>query len=259
MKALIGKKIDMSSLTLKSGVRIPVTRIQAGPVVITAVRTVEKDGYSALQLGFGQGRNLSKPILGHLKNSKVSPQIIREIRLSKLEDTNIGDQFKAAEVFRKGEVVDITGTSKGKGFAGVVKRHGFHGGPKTHGQSDRHRAPGSIGAGTTPGRVLKGKKMAGRMGAERSTVQGLEIISIDGDDLLTVKGAVPGPRGGVVVITKSDKKRKIYHGPQAQAMHEDNEEEKEDSDKDVENTAPSSETTNASNTETSPVVEGQNG
>lgn len=228
MKAIIGKKINMSQRFTADGRAVPVTRIKAGPVTVTALRTPEKDGYLAVQLGFGSGRNISKSMQGHLKASKANPTNIREFRLAKSEPINVGDQFKVTDIFRKGEVVDVTATSKGKGFAGVVKRHGFHGGPKTHGQSDRHRAPGSIGAGTTPGRVLKGKKMAGRMGNEQVTTQGLEVIAIEPEeDILVLKGAVPGPTGGVLTIVKSKKKRKVYHGPQAVSMSDDEEEEGE--------------------------------
>jgi large subunit ribosomal protein L3 len=224
MKAIIGRKLNMSQTFTNDGRAVPVTRIKAGPVVVTALRTAEKDGYLAVQLGFGQGKNLSKSVIGHLKTSKATPAIMREFRLAKSEALNVGDTFKVADVFRKGEVVDVTATSKGKGFAGVVKRHGFHGGPKTHGQSDRHRAPGSIGSGTTPGRVVKGKKMAGRMGNAQVTTQGLEIVAIDTEnELLIVKGAIPGPPEGIVLISKSKKKRKAYHGPQAVSMSGDKE------------------------------------
>jgi large subunit ribosomal protein L3 len=219
MKAIIGKKLEMSQAVTAAGQRVPITRIKAGPVVIISIRQPEKDGYLAVQLGYGVGKKISKPLTGHLAGSHATPAILREFRLAKSEDLQIGDQLKVADVFKKGEVVDVVGTSKGKGFAGGMKRHGFHGGPKTHGQSDRSRAPGSIGSGTTPGRVLKGKKMAGRMGASRVTTQGLEIIDIDdGNDVLVVKGAVPGAAGSLVFITKSAKKRKVYHGPQAQAL-----------------------------------------
>jgi large subunit ribosomal protein L3 len=224
MKAILGKKIDMSQAVTTAGLRIPVTRIQAGPVVVTALKTEEKDGYMAVQIGLGESKHPTKALQGHLKGSAKNPSILREIRINKEEELKVGDTLKVADVFRKGEVVDVTATSKGKGFAGGIKRHGFHGGPKTHGQSDRHRAPGSIGSTTTPGRVFKGKKMAGRMGGEQVTTQGLEIIEIGADDVLVVKGAVPGPRGNLVIITKSDKKKKIYHGPQIQALPHGDEE-----------------------------------
>lgn len=228
MKAIIGKKLNMSQAVTTAGVRIPVTRIKAGPVVVTAVKTADTDGYQAIQIGFGEVKKMTRGLQGHLKSSKASPRLLREVRLNRAEDLEVGTVLKVADVFHKGEVVDVTATSKGKGFAGTIKRHGFHGGPKTHGQSDRHRAPGSIGSGTTPGRVLKGKKMSGRMGGDQVTTQGLEVISIESEEgILVVKGAVPGPTGGVVFITKSDKKRKIYHGPQAQALPQEEGEEPE--------------------------------
>lgn len=217
MKAIIGKKLNMTQRVTTTGQRVAVTRIKAGPVVITALRDPEKDGYLAVQLGYGMAKHPTRAEAGHAKAAKATPAVLREFRLDRKEDLTIGHEYQAGDVFRKGEVVDIEGISKGKGFAGVIKRHGFHGGPKTHGQSDRHRAPGSIGSGTTPGRVLKGKKMAGRMGGEQVTVQGLEILGVEGDELV-VKGAIPGVPGSVVLITKSEKKRKIYHGPQAQAL-----------------------------------------
>lgn len=219
MKAMLGHKLTMSQTATADGRHIPVTRIQAGPVTVTALRTKEKDGYLAVQIGLGQAKHPSKALLGHLKASKVTSQVLREVRLDRSEEINVGDSLQVADVFRKGEVVDVTSTSKGKGFAGGMKRHGFHGGPKTHGQSDRHRAPGSIGTTTTPGRVFKGKKMAGRMGADQVTTQGLEVVEVDAENgILVVKGCVPGPTGALVLITRSDKKRKVYHGPQIQAL-----------------------------------------
>lgn len=223
---MIGKKLNMGQAVTGTGQRVAVTRVKAGPVVVTALRDPEKDGYLAVQLGFGVAKHPTKAAIGHAQAAKVTPLLLREFRLERKEELNVGQEFSASDVFRKGEVVDITGVSKGKGFAGVIKRHGFHGGPKTHGQSDRHRAPGSIGSGTTPGRVLKGKKMAGRMGGEQVTVQGLEIIGLEGDELV-LKGAIPGATGTVVLITKSQKKRKIYHGPQAQALPSGDEEDGE--------------------------------
>lgn len=219
MKAILGKKLTMSQTVTADGRRVPVTRIKAGPVTVTQIKSVGSDGYDAVQLGFGLGKKLSKPLLGHLKTSSATPAIFKEIRLEKAEEISVGDKISVADVFSQGEVVDVTATSKGKGFAGGIKRHHFSGGPKTHGQSDRHRAPGSIGSTTTPGRVLRGKHMAGRMGGTQATTQGLEVMAVNADEgILVVKGAVPGPTGGVVLITKSDKKLKIYHGPQAQAL-----------------------------------------
>ncbi len=225
MKAILGKKLNMGQMTTSDGRRVPVTRISAGPVTVTQLKTEEKDGYTAVQIGWGEARKTSKALQGHLKNSKVNPAVLKEIRLQKSEELNVGDEVKIGDVFRKGEVVDVTGISKGKGFAGGVKRHHFAGGPKTHGQSDRHRAPGSIGSGTTPGRVFKGMKMAGHLGAEKVTVQGLEVMEVSPEEnILVVKGAIPGVSGAVLVITKSEKKRKVYHGPQVQALPKGDEE-----------------------------------
>lgn len=225
MKAILGKKLDMGQMTTSDGRRVPVTKILAGPVTVTQIRTAEKDGYLAVQLGLGKAKHPSKALQGHLKGAPHVPAIFKEIRLDKAEEINVGDSLTVGDVFKKGEVVDVMGISKGKGFAGGVKRHHFAGGPKTHGQSDRHRGPGSIGSTTTPGRVFKGKRMAGHLGAERVTVQGLEVMAVTPEEnLLVVKGAVPGPAGTVLVITKSEKKLKIYHGPQVQALPHGDEE-----------------------------------
>lgn len=190
------------------GTRVPVTWIKTGPCIVTYVRTQEKDGYSAVQLGFSEKKikNITKPLLGHLKGAvkdNKAPRFLREVRLETESDLKVGDIVKLTAIFKKGDVVSVAGTSKGKGFEGVVKRHHFAGGPKTHGQSDRHRAPGSIGQGTTPGRVLKGKHMAGRMGSDRVTVKNLIVVDINPDkDLLAVSGPVPGITGGLIEIRK---------------------------------------------------------
>lgn len=219
MQAIIGKKLTMSQSETSDGRRVAVTKISAGPVTVTGLKDDVKDGYFAVQLGFGSAKKLNKSVIGQIKNPDIKPEVIKEVRLTAREEVNIGDKFQIGDVFKAGEVVDVTAIAKGKGFAGGIKRHGFHGGPKTHGQSDRHRAPGSIGSTTTPGRVLKGKRMAGRMGGGQITTQGLEVIEVDAENnVLVVKGAVPGPTGAAVLITRSDKKRKTYHGPQAQAL-----------------------------------------
>ncbi len=193
-----------------AGIRIPVTHIEVTPAVVTQVKSMDKDGYIALQLGFGKAsRNITKPLIGHLKQTgkdqKDLPRFLREVAYTAVEGESItvGSTIAADTIFAVGDTVAVTGISKGKGFAGVVKRHGFHGGPKTHGQSDRHRAPGSIGAGTTPGRVYKGKRMAGRMGTETVTTQGLKVIALDvAKHILTIKGLIPGNSGGLVQINK---------------------------------------------------------
>jgi large subunit ribosomal protein L3 len=206
MKGLIGKKVGMTQLFDDAGRAIPVTVIVAGPCYVTQVRTVDQDGYSAVQLGFEETKTqrLSGGELGHLKKNELPPlRILREFRTD--EEIEEG-QTLTVDVFEEGERVDIVGKSKGRGFAGVVKRWGFSGGPKTHGQSDRHRAPGSIGAGSTPGRVFKGKKMPGRMGNETVTSQNLLISRIDPENnIIAVRGSVPGPKNGLVIIKEARK------------------------------------------------------
>jgi len=202
LKGLIGKKIGMTQIFDENGVALPVTVIEAGPCYVTQVRSHEVDGYSAVQLGFGEvnPKRLTGGQRGHLKTNDLPPlRFLREFRIKKPEVV-VGDQI-TVEDFEVGERVDVTGTSKGKGFQGGVKRHGFRGGPKTHGQSDRLRAPGSAGAGSTPGRVFKGKRNAGQMGNVRVTSQGLKVVLVDAErNLIGVMGAVPGAKGGLVMI-----------------------------------------------------------
>jgi large subunit ribosomal protein L3 len=208
MKGLIGKKIGMTQIFDENGLAIPVTLIEAGPCYVTQIRTPENDGYNAVQLGFEEvkPKRLTSGQLGHLKNNELPPlRFLREFRV-KDPQVNEGDKLAVGEVFDVGEQVDVVGTSKGKGFQGVVKRYGFRGGPKTHGQSDRLRAPGSIGATTTPGRVFKGKRMPGHMGFERVTVHNLRVEYLDADrNLMGVRGAIPGPKGGIVMIKEARK------------------------------------------------------
>jgi len=202
LKGLIGKKIGMIQIFDDNGAAVPVTVIEAGPCYVTQVRKVDTDGYSAIQMGFEEvkPKRLTAGQLGHLKRNDIPPlRFLREFKV-KTPDVEEGSSV-TVEVFNEGDYVDVVGTSKGKGFAGAVKRHGFRGGPKTHGQSDRQRAPGSHGAGTTPGRVFKGSRGPGHMGHERVTVHNLKIIQVDKDrNLLAVRGAIPGPKGGVVMI-----------------------------------------------------------
>ena len=206
MKGLIGKKVGMTQLFDDAGRAVPVTVIKAGPCYVTQVRTVDQDGYSAVQLGFEETKTqrLSGGELGHLKKNELPPlRILREFRTN--EELEEG-QTLTVDVFEEGERVDIVGKSKGRGFTGVVKRYGFSGGPKTHGQSDRHRAPGSIGAGSTPGRVFKGKRMPGRMGTDTVTSQNLLISRIDPENnIIAVRGSVPGPKNGLVIIKEARK------------------------------------------------------
>lgn len=213
VKGILGKKVGMTRIFDQSGEVIPVTVIQAGPCFVTQKKTVERNGYSAIQLGFEEvkPKSLTRPELMHLRKNKLPPlRHLREIRVSESELENYEEGQKiSVSIFDVGDKVDVTGFSKGRGFAGVVKRHGFRGGPKTHGQSDRHRAPGSIGQTTTPGRVYKGKRMAGHMGNERVTAQTLEVVLVDPErNLLAVKGSVPGARNGLLII-KEARKTKI--------------------------------------------------
>jgi large subunit ribosomal protein L3 len=207
LKGLIGKKVGMTQIFDDAGVAIPVTLIEAGPCYVTQVRTSETDGYSAVQLGFEEvkPKRLSGGQLGHLKRNNLPPlRFLREFRAKEAE-LKEGESLTVA-LFEVGDIVDVIGTSKGKGFQGGVKRYHFHGGPKTHGQSDRNRAPGSRGSGTTPGRVWKGARGPGHMGNERVTSQNLRVVLVDTErNLLGVRGAVPGAKGGLVVINEARK------------------------------------------------------
>jgi len=201
-KGLIGRKIGMTQVFDDDGAALPVTLIEAGPCYVTQIKTEENDGYASVQLGFSEvkPKRLTRGQLGHLERNDLPPlKVLREFD-SSAPDVSEGDMLKA-DVFEKDERVDIVGTSKGRGFAGVVKRWGFAGGPKTHGQSDRLRAPGSLGSGTTPGRVWKGKKGPGRMGNVRVTSSNVRVVLVDAErNLIAVDGSVPGPKGGLVVI-----------------------------------------------------------
>jgi len=200
VRGLIGRKLGMTQVFNDEGLAIPVTVIEAGPCVVTQVRTKEKDGYEAVQLGFGIAKKLNKPQQGHVKPSGHLVKTLREVKADDYSTIEVGQVFKA-DTFAEGDLIDVTGTSKGRGFQGGMKRHGFGGGPRTHGQSDRSRAPGSIGASATPGRVLKGMRMAGHMGHERVTVQNLRVVRVDPErNLLLVEGSVPGPKQGELLI-----------------------------------------------------------
>ena len=204
MDTILGKKIKMDQAFVDDA-RVPVTIIDASPNVVTQVKTMDTDGYDSVQLGFDMKRtkNISKAMQGHLKKFTTegkAPKFLREVKGA--HEVSVGDSIEVSKVFSEGDIVAVTGTSKGKGFAGVIKRWGFKGGPKTHGQSDRHRSPGSIGmGGTTPGRVAKGKKMGGRMGGGTVTVRNLKVVSINKDtNQLLVSGPVPGVPGGLVIV-----------------------------------------------------------
>ena len=209
MRGILGKKVGMTQLFDEQGNVVPVTIIEAGPCYVTQVKTTETDGYHAIQLGFEEvaERKLTKRQRGHLeKSGSPSLRRLREIRSNEPPAYALGDEIKA-DIFQEGDVVDVVGISKGRGFAGAVKRHGFAGGPKTHGQSDRHRATGSRGAGTTPGHTFPGTKAPGQMGNKRVSVQNLKVALVDPErNLLAIKGAVPGPRSGLVMIREAVKK-----------------------------------------------------
>ena len=206
-KALIGKKVGMTQIFDEEGKVIPVTVIEATPCTVTQIKTVEQDGYSAVQLGFGDVKEskLNKPRLGHLSKNKIAPKkYLREFRLDSVEGMNVGDELKA-DVFTAGDRVDIQGTSKGKGFQGVIKRHGQSRGPMGHG-SMYHRRPGSMGPTSTPGRVFKGKKLPGHMGAQTISIQNLEVVRVDLDkNVILVKGSVPGAKGAILKLKSSVK------------------------------------------------------
>ena len=199
MKGIIGKKIGMTQTFSEKGEVQPVTLVQAGPCVITQIKTESNDGYNAIQIGYETVKKANKPTSGHLQRTG-NYKHLREIRVEELDELQVG-QLLNVQMFTVGEIIRVTANSKGRGFAGGMKRHGFHGGPKTHGQSDRWRAPGSVGAGSTPGRVFKGKRMAGHYGNETITTRGLEVVSVDlENNILSIKGAVPGARDTLVMV-----------------------------------------------------------
>jgi large subunit ribosomal protein L3 len=209
IQGLLGKKIDQTQAFLEDGTRIPLSLISVSGNIITQIKTPEKEKYSAVQLGFGDTKKANKAAKGHSKKAGIekSPRFFREIRVEDTVGIELGKELEIAEILEPGDVIDVTGTSKGKGYAGVVKRHHFKGGPKTHGQSDRHRAPGASGQGTTPGRVYKGKRMSGRMGNETVTVKNLTVIDFK-DGVVYVKGLIPGIKGAVVLIKKVEDSKK---------------------------------------------------
>lgn len=203
MKAILGYKRGMARVFDADGLAVPVTVVEAGPCTVTQVRTIQRDGYSAIQLGFGETRpeRLTLPERGHLEASGGRPvSHLREFRLDEESALQVGDQVDVG-LFAPGDRVHVTGVSRGLGFAGTIKRHRFHRQPKTHGQTDRERAPGAVGAGTTPGRTFKGKRMAGRMGGRQVTVRNLQVVAADPErNVIAVRGSVPGPKGGLLVI-----------------------------------------------------------
>ena len=209
IKGILGTKLGMTQVFNDAGQIVPVTVVQAGPCVVTAVRTPDKDGYSAVQLAFGaiDPRRVNKPVTGHYAKADVAPRRhLVELRTTDASEYTLGQEV-TVETFEAGQAIDVTGKTKGKGFAGVMKRHGFGGLRASHGVERKHRSPGSIGACATPGRVFKGVRMAGRMGGVRFTVQNLTIQAIEAEqNLILVKGAIPGPKGALVLVRSAAKK-----------------------------------------------------
>ncbi len=203
---IMGKKLGMTQVFKEDGTMEAVTAIEAGPCTVIQVKTMDKEGYNAVQFGFGKTKRLKAPQRGHLKGAG-EVKYLREFRMDNIEGTEVGQKVDVS-LFKAGDLVNITGVSKGKGFAGTVKRHHFAGGPKTHGQSDRHRAPGSIGSTTSPGRVYKGLRMAGHMGTVRVTTRNLKVFEANpARNLLLIKGAVPGAKNGLLLIRKSGREK----------------------------------------------------
>ena len=199
---LLGRKIGMTTYYHDDGTAEPVTAVEVGPCVVTQVKTNARDGYEAVQVGFGAARKLNSPEAGHQGRSGGRFTHLQEFGVADLAEFEVGQELKA-DVFEAGEAIKVIGTSKGKGFSGVVRRWGFRGGPKTHGQSDRHRAPGSVGAGTSPGRVWPGTKMAGHYGVDRVTIKGLKVVATDVEkNVVLVRGPIPGAKNGIVRIEK---------------------------------------------------------
>jgi large subunit ribosomal protein L3 len=209
MNELLGKKLGMTRVFTEDGASVPVTVVEAGPCPVVAVRTKDEGGYEALQLGFEEVKEsrVTKPILGHFKKADLAPmRYLKEVRVAEVGETKVGDIFKV-DIFKEGEKVDVIGTSRGLGFAGTMKRHNFRGANKTHGQSDRWRAPGSIGQSSYPSRVFKGIRMAGRMGHDTVTVLGLQVMKIiPEENVILIKGSVPGKRNGFLKIRKSNRR-----------------------------------------------------
>ena len=199
---LIGRKVGMTQVFQDDGTMVAVSVLAIEPNTVTKLRTPDRDGYTAVQIGTEVSKRLNKPETGQLKDlPKVAT--IREFRVDSVDDVTVGQVFSIGDLFEAGDMVDVTGVSKGKGFAGVIKRHNFHRGPQTHG-SDHHRAPGSIGPGTTPGRVYRGLKMSGQMGSDRVTIKKVRVVRTDPDrNLLLVKGSLPGARGGLITVKKA--------------------------------------------------------
>ncbi len=211
LQGLIGKKTYQTQGFLQDGIRVPLSAVSVSDNLVSQVKTADKDGYTSVQIGFDIKKKPNKALEGHSKKAGLdkTPRFLKEIRVDDVTGLELGAKIDTNEVFKPGDIVDVTGVSKGKGFAGVVKRWKFKGGPRTHGQSDRERAPGSIGQTTTPGRVYKGKKMAGKMGDTTATVRNLEVIEITADGVILIKGLIPGSKGTLVVIKKVGENKKF--------------------------------------------------
>lgn len=203
--SFLARKLRQTQYFDTAGRRLPVTILEAGPCPVVQIKNIDHDGYTSIQLGFGTRKNTKNPQIGHAKKARLdkTPRFLREFRVSEVPSVEVGTVITVDQVFAPGDEIAVTGVSKGKGFAGVVKRHHFRGGPATHGQSDRERAPGSVGGTTTPGRVYKGKRMAGRMGTDTVTVKGLKVMVVDAEkNLLTISGLVPGAANGLILINR---------------------------------------------------------
>ena len=225
LQGLIGKKDHQSQGFLQDGTRVPLSVVSVLGNSISQIKTQDKEGYNALQIAFQIKKKQNKAITGHSKKAglKNLPRFFREIRVDEVSDLQLGSEINPSDIFKPGDIVDVTGVSKGKGFAGVVKRHNFKGGPRTHGQSDRERAPGSIGQTTTPGHVYRGKRMAGRMGQDKVTVKNLEIIDITNDGALLIKGLIPGSVNSLVVVKKVGENKKfvpLYNSENSEQLSE---------------------------------------
>jgi large subunit ribosomal protein L3 len=206
IEGILGRKLGITQVFREDGTAVPVTVIEAGPCTVVQVKTEKNDGYAAVQLGFGSRKRVNSPLRGHMKGLGQF-RSLREFRVDDIGEWEVGKKV-GCELFQQGDLVDVSGASKGRGFAGVMKRHGFHGGPRTHGQSDRARAPGSIGAGTDPGRVIKGLKMAGHMGTGQVTVKNLRVLQSDPSrNILMVEGSVPGNKDALLRVRRSKHRR----------------------------------------------------
>ena len=213
LTGILGEKVKMSQRFGKAGYVVPVTEIMAGPVTVVQLKTKDSDGYTAVQIAYGDKKRATKPVLGHIKKADLGqiPKVLAEFKLENGDLPQAGTKLTVDQIFTAGDLVKVTGVSKGKGFAGVIKRWGFSGGPATHGQSDRLRAPGSIGQGTTPGRVFRGKKMPGRLGQEIVTIKNLQVIEVDAaKNLLVLAGSVPGARRSILKIEKTGVTKKSF-------------------------------------------------